>query len=348
MTNIFSFTISPEEAGERLDRLLARGGRMSLRAARRLIGRGAARVSGVERAMAYRPRAGEVVCVEPESGLVDTPVQAAGMDSMPGAPTACHNACVGVRVIAEQGGFIALHKPSGLHTVFLAGGDKPCLEAMLGVLCPGRRVILVNRLDKETSGVVLGAFSDEDAARFRDLEDAGEVDKRYLALVEDDIAEPLTLSWPLDTANRVKTRVLSGKSPDELRFTRVTPIKTLGGATLVEARIAKGARHQIRAHLAGAGHPIIGDALYGGPRDLASAIGASAVEALIQGGPSGLEAASGVCASQDSAESAGGMGLRLHHWRVSWPRFCASILPGWPELQVLVELFAKENPCEST
>lgn len=321
MTNTFSFAITPEEAGERLDRLLSRGGRMSLRAARRLIGRGAVAVCGVERAMAYRPRAGEVVSVEAGGAedLVkgDGPEAAAGVSGggggAPGHPEGAARAAgtsavpPGVRVIAEQGGYVAFFKPSGLHTVFLAGGDKPCLEAMLGALCPGRRVILVNRLDKETSGIVIGALGDGEAARFRALEDEGKVDKRYLALVEDEVAESMTLAWPLDTDNRVKTRVLPGVSPDELRHTRVIPVKTLGGATLVEARIAKGARHQIRAHLAGAGHAIVGDALYGGPR---------------------------------------AKGLRLHHWRVSWPGFIASAGPDWPEAQVEVEQFMEGNPCE--
>jgi 23S rRNA pseudouridine1911/1915/1917 synthase len=318
MTNTFSFAITPEEAGERLDRLLSRGGRMSLRAARRLIGRGAVKVSGVERAMAYRPRAGEMVCAEAGGDAASNGVEGGGAspEGAPGGsagsqahPDGQHAGFPGVRVIAEQGGFVAFFKPCGLHTVFLAGGGKPCLEAMLGELCPGRRIILVNRLDKETSGIVIGALGDGEAARFRTLEDEGKVGKRYLALVEDEVAEPLTLAWRLDTDNRVKTRVLPGASPDPLRFTHVTPIARVGGVTLVEARIAKGARHQIRAHLAGAGHAIVGDALYGGPR---------------------------------------AKGLRLHHWRVSWPGFCASAGPDWPEGQVEVEQFMGGNPCEDS
>ena len=57
--------------------------------------------------------------------------------------------------------------------------------------------------------------------------------------------------------------MLDRDDPDPLRWTEATPLLSLGKAVLVLAEIRKGARHQIRAHLAGSGFPILGDATYG-------------------------------------------------------------------------------------
>jgi len=107
------------------------------------------------------------------------------------------------------------------------------------------------------------AFSPSAGAEYRRLEDAGLVAKTYLAVVHGVIAEPFAVDLRLDVADRAKTRVRFKAEPDPLRHTHVEPLERLGGLTLVRCRIAKGARHQIRAHLAGAGHPLVGDPVYG-------------------------------------------------------------------------------------
>jgi 23S rRNA pseudouridine1911/1915/1917 synthase len=288
MTNEKAFTVHPEAIGERLDRFLAQAGAMSLRTARRLVQRGAVTVDGAVRTGGYRLRSGQLVAMahgEPE------------------------RQCAAPRMIQHNESFIAFFKPSGLHSVSVCGSFEPSLEGCLPDLMPGMQVVLVNRLDRDTSGIVLGALNPLAAENFRALENAGRVDKRYLALVHGALDAPLELKWALDTADRAQVKVLTEDAKDRLRWTAIRPIAVLGGLTLVEAVIAKGARHQIRAHLAQAGHPIAGDILYDGPP---------------------------------------APGLRLHHWCVSFPGFSSQALPDWDEVKALIDTFSKENACGSS
>jgi len=160
---------------------------------------------------------------------------------------------------------------------------------------------------------VLAALDRESATRYRMLEDAAGVDKRYLAVVHGSVETPLTLRRKIDMARRARVRVLPEDAADPLRATQVRPLAAENGRTLVEARIAKGARHQIRAHLAAAGHPIVGDTLYGEP-----------------------------CGGPGSDPDAG---LRLHHWRMCLPGLCAATAPEWDEFQDVISRVMEENPC---
>ncbi|GAB7079441.1 pseudouridine synthase family protein [Megalodesulfovibrio paquesii] len=170
-----------------------------------------------------------------------------------------------VAIVTRTADYAALAKPSGLHTAALAGAaEADSLERRLPALFPDETPQLCNRLDRETSGLVLAAFSSAAREAYRAFEDAGQVDKRYLAVVHGTVPGPLRLDKALDVSRRAKTRVENFSAADPLRVTSVTPLRVLAsGKTLVDCRIRKGARHQIRAHLAAAGHPILGDTLYG-------------------------------------------------------------------------------------
>ena len=198
-------------------------------------------------------------------------------------------------IVAQNTDFAALAKPAGLHSAALAGRTAPSAEAVLPELFPGCGATLVNRLDNPTSGLLMVALHPEAAARYRDYEDAGRITKTYFALVAGCLADEVLADAALDIANRKRTRVLAGPDPDPLRHTRLVPLEYRAelDQTLVRAVIRKGARHQIRAHLAGLGHPIVGDALYG------------------EQGESG--------------------GLRLHHGRIELPGFSAEFEPDWIE-----------------
>ena len=150
----------------------------------------------------------------------------------------------------------------------------------------------MNRLDLPTSGLVIAALSSDAAQEFRILEDAGQVRKEYAVLVHGRVEAPTVLRRALDTADRKKVRALGGDSPDPLRWTEIEPVAydPLLDRTRLRAVIHKGARHQIRAHLAMHGHPIVGDALYG---------------------------------SGDEDR------LHLHHARLEMPGFNAEVPPDW-------------------
>ncbi|MCA1945514.1 MAG: RluA family pseudouridine synthase [Desulfovibrio sp.] len=170
-----------------------------------------------------------------------------------------------VQMVCRTPEYAALAKPSGLHTAALAGDPgQDSLERRLPALFPDCEARLCNRLDRETSGLVLVAFSPAAAAAYRAHENAGAVDKCYHAVVHGLVEAPLVLDRALDVHRRAVTRVEPFTTADPLRITRVQPLRALAQArTLVECRIRKGARHQIRAHLAAAGHPIVGDPVYG-------------------------------------------------------------------------------------
>ncbi|MDR3074404.1 MAG: hypothetical protein LBV01_06765, partial [Deltaproteobacteria bacterium] len=87
-------------------------------------------------------------------------------------------------------------------------------------------------------------------------------------------ATPLVLRGVLDTDTRRKTRVRPEPSPDPTRHTLVAPLPQAGPLpeadgplSVLLVRIHRGGRHQIRAHLADAGFPVLGDTLYGAPED---------------------------------------------------------------------------------
>lgn len=189
------------------------------------------------------------------------------------------------RLLAAHGEWRFFYKPAGMHTV--AGRRSPSLEGALPGLVT-ETPLLCNRLDSGTSGVVAAAVSPEAVEQWRHAESAGRCLKRYVALLHGHMAAPLTAAWALDTRKRATSKVLRELAP-ALRRTRFTPLLTLRAGdlaalpqalslwpdalrrcpaamplTLAGCAIHKGARHQIRAHAARAGHPLWGDPRYGG------------------------------------------------------------------------------------
>lgn len=170
--------------------------------------------------------------------------------------------------------FAVLDKPAGLSLRTSRATPHAAAHRLIAALPPaaragleGRPVWLVHRLDESTSGLVMVAF---DEAMHRDLARRfaeGRVEKRYLALVWGH-PRPAAGSWeePLgpDRDDRRKMRVAAdGKRA-------VSGYHTLARAphvALLELAPRTGRTHQLRVHAAAAGHPVVGDDLYGGPRE---------------------------------------------------------------------------------
>jgi RluA family pseudouridine synthase len=176
------------------------------------------------------------------------------------------------RLLARAAGVVALAKPPGLSLATPARAPGRAVERLLAALPAAERaelpgdLLLVHRLDVFTSGVVLLA---EGADRHRELARAfaeRRVEKTYLALVW---GRPRPRAGvydaPLgpDRADRRRMRIDLEGRPARSRYRVLAAARPVA---LVELVPETGRTHQLRVHLAHAGHPIVGDDLYGGPR----------------------------------------------------------------------------------
>jgi 23S rRNA pseudouridine1911/1915/1917 synthase len=126
------------------------------------------------------------------------------------------------------------------------------------------KIRFVNRLDMDTSGLIVVAKNAHSQADFMKQSQAGKVEKRYLALVKGWMTENEgTIDLPIGRPEgQVQREVMEDGQPSITHYTVVKRFDS--GYTLVELLLETGRTHQIRVHLTHLGHPIVGDHLYGG------------------------------------------------------------------------------------
>src|SRR5438309_1371816 len=266
-------TVASEDAGKRLDQFLALRLDVSRARVQQLSSEQKVLVNDEPARASLKLRGGERITVV--SPAARPPLRAIPED-------------IPLHILYEDTDLAIVYKPAGMMVHAGAGATEDQrnrgtlvnallhhfakLSAWRGEMRPG----IVHRLDKETSGLILVAKNDDAhrklAAQFADRE----VKKTYIALVH---------GWPKKDAGTISASI----SRDRVRRIRMTTrgsggreavshyavLRRLDSAfgkfSLIEVKIDTGRTHQIRVHMASIGHPVVGDALYGAPRELRAA-----------------------------------------------------------------------------
>jgi 23S rRNA pseudouridine1911/1915/1917 synthase len=250
--------VPDDAAGERLDRFVASLPEIGSRGvAERLLTDGAVLLDGVRRPKSHRLAGGEEVELEPPAAPDGTLVAEP----------------MGLRIAWEDEHVLVVDKPAGLvvhpapghasgtlvHGLLeheVAGGDE-------------QRPGIVHRLDRDTSGLMVVARSEEAYRRLQALVRRRELDRHYLALV---VGRPRSrrgrIEAPIGRDRRDPfRRSLDTESPRPA-VTHFDLVELLRRHALLDVRLETGRTHQIRVHLAAIDLPVAGDPVYGRPREL--------------------------------------------------------------------------------
>jgi len=174
-----------------------------------------------------------------------------------------------LRIVHLDEALAVVDKPAGLVVHPAPSHSGPTLVDLLGGVLSGggdpERPGIVHRLDKGTSGLLVVARDDDAHAALQAQVQRREVERVYLALAGGRLGSRTgTIDAPIGRASRQRHRMaVSGAAARQAR-THFTVLELLSRESYLEARLETGRTHQIRAHFAAIGHPLTGDATYGG------------------------------------------------------------------------------------
>lgn len=175
----------------------------------------------------------------------------------------------GLSILFEDREILVVDKPAGLLTIGTQRDKSRTAYFMLtdyvrkGAARSRNRLFIVHRLDRDTSGVLVFAKSEE--AKLRLQGDWSETQKQYLAVVHGRVektSDTITTYLAENKAHVVYSTTDPAKG--KLSHTAYRVLKQTNDRALLEVQLLTGRKNQIRVHLAGIGHPIVGDRKYGG------------------------------------------------------------------------------------
>lgn len=257
MSSVRFIEVDEDRNGQRIDNfLISQVGNIPKPLVYRWLRKGEVRVNKGRIKPIYRVRTGDIVRIPPVS-----------LDSkpMPKNLTKENLSYLEEFVLYEDNDFLVLNKPSGLAVHGGSGIDSGLIER-LRILRPyAKKLELVHRLDRETSGCILIAKKYSILTYFHQQLIGHKINKIYHAVVEGDWPKTVTkIDKPLKkniASSGERFCVVSHDGKPSI--TTVNIIKTFKDATLLEASPKTGRTHQLRVHLLSEGCPIIGDNKYG-------------------------------------------------------------------------------------
>ena len=262
-------SIAPEDAGKRLDQFLtARLAPVSRVRVQEMIAEGKVLVNDAPAKASLKLRGGERISVMGEAQRA--PLKAIAEE-------------IPLDIVYEDDDLAVINKPAGMMVHAGAGATDDArnrgtlVNALLhhlgslssagGELRPG----IVHRLDKETSGLIVVAKNDAAHRKLSAQFAAREVKKKYVALVHGWVKKDSgTLAQSISRDRVRRTRMTTRLEGGRAAVTHYRVVRRLdtkfGKFTLLDVKIDTGRTHQIRVHVAAMGHPVVGDTMYGAPR----------------------------------------------------------------------------------
>lgn len=245
-----------EDASGRIDVLVGDKCSLSRAKVKALFEDGAVKVNGRRVKKGVAIKLGDTVEVE--------------LPAAQGDASAVADESVALQVLHEDAALVFVAKPAQVPSQPLATGERGTVANALIARYPEmanvgddpREAGLCHRLDKETSGVLVAARTREAWQAMRAaFSEGGQVEKHYLALVNGPIADEGEIDLPLAHAG---DHVVPSPTEGRPAFSIFKVLKRHGVWSLVDVQLVTGVLHQVRAHLAAIGAPIVGDTLYGG------------------------------------------------------------------------------------
>jgi 23S rRNA pseudouridine1911/1915/1917 synthase len=249
---VLTWRVSPEQAGMRLDQVLAEAfNEYSRSRLQRWIRGGQVQLDGRSCRAKDKVRGGELIRLQPQPETeVDDQAEAIELD-----------------ILYEDEALLVVNKPAGLVVHPAAGNPRgTLLNALLYHLPDLNRLPrggIVHRLDKDTSGLLVVAKSLQAQTALVNQLQARSVKREYRAIVQGLIGTGGTVNQPIGRHPVQRTRMaVSGQGKPAITHFRV--LQRFRGHTYVQVNLETGRTHQIRVHMAYLRHPLLGDPVYGG------------------------------------------------------------------------------------
>ncbi len=173
-----------------------------------------------------------------------------------------------VRILFEDADLIVVDKAEGLLTVPSVKVRHETAETFLNEYLGGRhgetRIHHVHRLDRDTSGVLVFAKNTYVRDRLQELFAAHDIDRVYVAIVHGNLREATgTFRSFVAEDGEIRVRSVAGAAQGKEAITHYRTTASGHRYSILELTLETGRRNQIRVHLAEAGHPVVGDTMYG-------------------------------------------------------------------------------------